>query len=81
MLSAEIKIIPALTEEEIQKVVEGSGITLLKQVESDSYTVHGSWKSLQRARDILVKIYVRHQLKHIKFLFKRFVKCEKEFTM
>lgn len=47
----------ALTEEEIQKVIEGSGITLLKQVESDSYTVHGSWKSLQRARDILVKIY------------------------
>lgn len=46
-----------MTEEEIQKVVEGSGITLMKQVESDSYTVHGSWKSLQRARDILVKIY------------------------
>lgn len=55
LLSAEIKIIPTLTEEEIQRVVEGSGITLLKQVESDSYTVHGSWKSLQRARDILEK--------------------------
>lgn len=59
LLSAEIKIIPALTEEEIQKVVEGSGITLLKQVESDSYTVHGSWKSLQRARDILEKFTVK----------------------
>lgn len=57
MLSAEIKIIPALTEGEIQRVVEGSGITLLKQVESESYTVNGSWKSLQRARDILVNLY------------------------
>lgn len=59
LLSAEIKIIPALTEEEIQRVVEGSGITLLKQVESDSYTVHGSWKSLQRARDFLEKLIVK----------------------
>lgn len=54
LLSAEVKIIPALTEENIQKVVQLSGITLLKQVDSDSYTVHGSWQSLQRARNYLV---------------------------
>ncbi|XP_062576759.1 zinc finger protein 616-like [Saccostrea cucullata] len=53
LLSAEVKIIPDLEEEEIQKFVQQSGITLVKQVESDSYTVHGSWKSLQRARAYL----------------------------
>lgn len=54
LLSAEVKIIAHLTEEEIQKWVQQSGITLVKQIESDHYTVHGSWKSLLRARSYLV---------------------------
>ncbi|XP_048763248.2 zinc finger protein OZF-like isoform X2 [Ostrea edulis] len=53
LLSAEVKIIAHLTEEEIQKWVQQSGITLVKQIESDHYTVHGSWKSLLRARSYL----------------------------